>query len=146
MRQIHLLKSVIDGIFEDAKHQADYVLALYKHVVPEWDDVEDVQGYPAVNNKLASYIMQKAMEFDRLHHPEVMNGGLYPICKITHGWNEEEDEANADLIAAAPELLSACERLIEFGRAGGDTSWHSDGPQDIFYLMMLAIGKAKGDS
>jgi len=32
---------------------------------------------------------------------------LYPICAINHGWNEEEDTANAQLIAAAPELLEA---------------------------------------
>ncbi len=32
---------------------------------------------------------------------------LYPICEVNHGWDEEEDAANARLIAAAPELLAA---------------------------------------
>ena len=34
---------------------------------------------------------------------------LYSICKVTDGWNQEEDEANARLIASAPELLEACQ-------------------------------------
>jgi hypothetical protein len=34
---------------------------------------------------------------------------LHPIASISTGWNEDEDEANADLIAAAPELLAALE-------------------------------------
>jgi hypothetical protein len=36
---------------------------------------------------------------------------LYSIAQITRGWNEAEDEANARLIAAAPEMLAALEEL-----------------------------------
>jgi hypothetical protein len=36
---------------------------------------------------------------------------LYPIAKMGHGWNEAEDEANARLIAAAPEMLEALRSL-----------------------------------
>jgi hypothetical protein len=36
---------------------------------------------------------------------------LYPVCAISRGWDEGEDEANAHLIAAAPDLLEAL--LIE---------------------------------
>ena len=36
---------------------------------------------------------------------------LYPIAQIGRGWNEEEDEANARLVAAAPEMLAALESL-----------------------------------
>jgi len=37
---------------------------------------------------------------------------LYPIAKVIHGWNEEEDEANATLMAASPELLAALQRCV----------------------------------
>lgn len=37
---------------------------------------------------------------------------LYPICAMVRGWNDQEDEANARLIAAAPEMLEAL-RLAE---------------------------------
>jgi hypothetical protein len=33
---------------------------------------------------------------------------LYPIAQMVRGWDETEDDANARLIAAAPELLGAC--------------------------------------
>jgi hypothetical protein len=36
---------------------------------------------------------------------------LYPIAQIGRGWDEVEDEANARLIAAAPEMLAALEEL-----------------------------------
>ena len=36
---------------------------------------------------------------------------LYPIAQIGRGWNEAEDEANARLIASAPEMLAALEEL-----------------------------------
>ena len=36
---------------------------------------------------------------------------LYPIAQIGRGWNEVEDEANARLIAAAPEMLAALQSL-----------------------------------
>jgi len=42
---------------------------------------------------------------------------LYPVCSVTHGWNADEDAANARLISAAPELL-AC--LLDVLNADGD--------------------------
>jgi hypothetical protein len=44
---------------------------------------------------------------------------LYPICDIARGWDEAEDQANAHLIAAAPDLLAAArlanEELLALG-------------------------------
>ena len=42
---------------------------------------------------------------------EIGGTTLYPIAQIGRGWNEGEDEANARLIAAAPEMLAALEEL-----------------------------------
>jgi len=39
---------------------------------------------------------------------------LYPIATIMTGFNEIEDEANADLIATAPKLYTALEMLMHF--------------------------------
>jgi hypothetical protein len=51
---------------------------------------------------------------------------------------------NARLFAASPKLLKACQDLIALGKAGEDTSWHSEckAVQDVFYAMMVAIGEA----
>jgi hypothetical protein len=42
---------------------------------------------------------------------EIGGTTLYPIAQIGRGWNEVEDEANARLIAAAPEMLAALQSL-----------------------------------
>jgi hypothetical protein len=42
---------------------------------------------------------------------EIGGTTLYSIAQITRGWNEVEDEANARLIAAAPEMLAALQSL-----------------------------------
>ena len=44
---------------------------------------------------------------------------LYPVCDIQTGWNTEEDQANARLIAAAPQMLAALRAALE---ARGDSS------------------------
>ena len=42
---------------------------------------------------------------------EIGGTTLYPIAQIGRGWNKVEDEANARLIAAAPEMLAALQSL-----------------------------------
>lgn len=37
---------------------------------------------------------------------------LYSVAQVNRGWNDLEDEANARLISAAPELLAALEGLL----------------------------------
>ena len=39
---------------------------------------------------------------------------LYPICHNVSTWNIDEDDANARLIAAAPDLLAALESCISW--------------------------------
>ena len=43
---------------------------------------------------------------------EIGGTTLYPICQVNRKWEDEEDEANARLIAAAPELLQAIKDLF----------------------------------
>ncbi len=43
---------------------------------------------------------------------EIGGTTLYPIARMGKGWNEEEDEANARLIAAAPEMLEALREML----------------------------------
>lgn len=50
--------------------------------------------------------------------------------------SEEEAVANARLIAAAPEMLEALERVVETGEADYET----------FRMALAAVAKAKGDA
>jgi hypothetical protein len=73
-----LTKAAINEVFEDAEHQGEYTIGLYKLAYPTlWDRVLKVNGYPSISKVTAEYIMGKAMEFDKEHHPKVMCGGLW---------------------------------------------------------------------
>jgi len=71
---------------------------------------------------------------------------------LVHGWNDVLD-ANANLVAAAPDLLAACESFIEFhdtlieGEHIVRYDEHNGEVDDIGYTINLfraAIAKAKG--
>lgn len=74
---ISISKEQIDEVFKHATHQQDYLVGLYKIVYPDWDEIKSVNGWPTVNMVTHKYIMGKAVEFDKVHHPEVFSGGLY---------------------------------------------------------------------
>lgn len=74
--KMKLSREQVDDIFEQAKHQSDYLIALYRLTVPRWDEVISVGGFPQINKKTNSYLFDKAIAFDSKHHPNCMPGGL----------------------------------------------------------------------
>jgi len=56
----------------------------------------------------------------------------HPIAFVHQGWEKTEDEANARLIAAAPDLLQACKMALE---------WAAEYPK---YREWAFILKARG--
>jgi len=82
MSVVRLPKETIDRIFERVDnqmvpHQFDACLLLYKEVLPDWDRIEKVDGYPQVTKKTNEYIFRKFMDFDDKHHKNVLRGGLW---------------------------------------------------------------------
>lgn len=71
-----LSKKQVDDIFEQAKHQSDYLIALYRLAVPRWDEVMNVGGFPQINKKTNAYLFDKAIAFDTKHHKNCIAGGL----------------------------------------------------------------------
>lgn len=79
---------------------------------------------------------------------------LYPICAMVRGWNDQEDEANARLIAAAPEMLDALHGMWAFASAlvekhgmdGDDTLTDEEHAiwQDVAGATNHVIAKASG--
>lgn len=74
---VKITKEEIDEIFKNAREQADYLIELYKKVFPNWDNIEKVEDFPKAGKEINNYIMGKAIAYDREHHPDVLNGGLW---------------------------------------------------------------------
>ncbi len=80
---IKITKEEIDNIFSSAKEQGEYVLNLYRLVFPNWNEIEKLEGFPLCSFETSEYITRKAMDFDKIHHPNVMRGGIW----LNHGFS-----------------------------------------------------------
>lgn len=72
------------------------------------------------------------------------SGGGYTVCVAVTICGRGEDEANASLIAAAPELLSACEHAVTLLSPFEDAGLSLGLGPDALYPIKSAIVKAKG--
>jgi len=75
MKNIILYKEKIDKIFEDNEQQQMVIVELYKLVLPDFDNIEKVKGWPQTNKETSEYLFDKFIEFDKKHHPEVVMPG-----------------------------------------------------------------------
>jgi len=74
---VKLDREAVRNVFETAESQAEAIVELYKMVFPDWDAIEKVHGWPTCNKFTSQEIGRLFMEFDRKHHPEVLQGGLW---------------------------------------------------------------------
>lgn len=63
-------------------------------------------------------------------------------CSVANVWGDN-NEANAQLIASAPELLKALERLVERIDVNGGIGEYKGGPVFVMKAAREAITKAK---
>lgn len=63
---IPLTPEDIDRMAEESSDQADYVLALYKHVFPMWDDIDHIMGWPKISKNTARHILRHITREPRL--------------------------------------------------------------------------------
>jgi hypothetical protein len=57
--------------------QEAVLIALYRTVLPDWDRIEKLNGWPSCNKNTWKYIAKRFMEFDSHHHPECVAGGAW---------------------------------------------------------------------
>jgi len=82
---------------------------------------------------------------------QTAKAGLYVAIALDPLYSSEpttEANANANLIAAAPDLLEACERIAELDCTDGYTLADSEYPAlwDALHVARAAIAKARGES
>jgi hypothetical protein len=71
------LKTYIQSIFSKHDHQKFVMVDLYKLVLPDWDNIQKIEGYPEAGRELSIFISKQFMQFDRKHHPDCMAGGAW---------------------------------------------------------------------
>ena len=71
------LKAYIQSIFSEHDHQKNVMEDLYKLVLPDWEKIERIEGYPEAGRELSIFISKQFMQFDRKHHPNCMPGGAW---------------------------------------------------------------------
>ena len=71
------LKAYIQSIFSKHDHQKNVMVDLYRLVLPDWDNIQKVEGYPEAGRELSIFISKQFMQFDRKYHPECMAGGAW---------------------------------------------------------------------
>jgi hypothetical protein len=47
--RIRLTEAAVRACFENHTHQADVLIAIYRLVFPDWDDIAQLDSWPAVN-------------------------------------------------------------------------------------------------
>lgn len=81
-----LSKEFIDAIFEQAEHQSDIVISLYRSVIPDFDKRENIPP-PRAGKAVSEYLMRRFIQFDRKNHPNVFNGGAW----LNYGFSYDEN-------------------------------------------------------
>lgn len=71
------LQRRLQEIFEKAEHQERALIELYRMVIPDWDRLERLEGFPVVGQEMWKYICQLFIDLDQRHHPGIFKGGLW---------------------------------------------------------------------
>lgn len=71
------LKTYIQSIFSKHDHQRKVMADLYKLILPDWEKIEKIEGYPEAGRELSIFISKQFMQFDRKHHPGCMPRGAW---------------------------------------------------------------------
>lgn len=76
-QRVALREEDVKALFETKLHQNDVLIGIYRLVVPDFDRLQAVNGWPSVNNDTWQEIALLFVEFDQKHHPDVFAGGLW---------------------------------------------------------------------
>ena len=83
--------------------QSDALIAIYRIVFPQWDQIESLDGWPKCNKTTWQAICSLFMEFDRAHHADVMPGGLW----MNNGFSSRDSDHLKDWeVEACPFTLA----------------------------------------
>lgn len=77
IKDMESLQEHIEAIFERHDHQEKVLIDLYRMVLPDWDRIKKINGYPEAGHELWNFICTLFQEFDRKMHPDCISGGAW---------------------------------------------------------------------
>jgi len=81
------LQHCLQEVFEHAVHQNSALIRIYKLLIPDWERIERLEGFPEVGQEMWRYICNLFIDFDQRHHPDVFNGGIW----VNNGFSSSEN-------------------------------------------------------
>jgi hypothetical protein len=92
MATVRLTEEKVRAAFEQTTSQEEYLIAIYRMVLPDWDAIERIERWPACNEKTWEAICRLAMEADQRLRLNVLPGGAW----LNHGFTTGEGKHLAD--------------------------------------------------
>jgi hypothetical protein len=71
------LKARILEVFTQNTDQHYAITGVYRLVIPNWDEIANLVGYPEAGVELSLFISRQCQEFDQKYHPRCMPGGAW---------------------------------------------------------------------
>lgn len=72
-----LTKNIIDEIFNKYDNSNDIIIELYRFVIPIFDEIDSVNGFPKANKTTNDYIFKKMIHLDIKNKVKHMKGGRW---------------------------------------------------------------------
>ena len=115
------LKEHIKGIFAASESQGEALTGIYHMVFPDWDRIERINGWPQAGETLWQFICREFMDFDRVHHPNVMAGGAwmntgFSVNRELSPWQISMEACSVELLPEGKEHQNESSQDVE--RAG----------------------------
>ena len=85
--RVSLPQDVIDTLAANAPDQGEFIISLFRAIIPEFDLCEQVCGYPVCSTHTWLHICQLCMDFDKVHHPNCVPGGAW----LNYGFANDPD-------------------------------------------------------
>jgi hypothetical protein len=81
------LKEAILEVFARNTDQHYAIIGVYRLVIPDWDEIDKLVGYPEAGTELSLFICRQCQEFDQRYHPRCMPGGAW----LNYGFSVNRD-------------------------------------------------------
>lgn len=77
----------LQEVFEKSDHQNSALIGIYKLILPDWNRIERLEGFPEVGQEMWKYICNLFIDFDQCNHPNVFNEGIW----LNNGFSSSAD-------------------------------------------------------